>query len=1533
MECNYTVYSDNGEVIAESNSYEELLNLISKKNLIRKNDSVDDIVYSKQFASKRQEQQVNAIIEIKEKNIEYRMAKVINDQDYSPILNSEPSIDNGMSLIDWFDTDAFSYTLEGQLARHLPKLDKERYRTIMFDKLKEEMSNATDEQIIDAIDIVMSHWGQIQEDSYAIHKIIGDPNTLFNFDNKSVETIINDIISDKDVPQALKTQQTLRNMVNGLQQVYKKTGTKGRKVYQNINLRCKIGEKDVLGHIDYLTIDPDGTASVYLYKVSVTNKRFWPKVKRAKYRFQLAFLKQMLSQNGVNTSNMRLNIIPIYIQYNDDYDIVKDISFDDIQCYSTDKNGRYIMNREEQIAREFIQGKQNLFQDDSDLVQQAEYDCDVVFPDLAIRQQGITGSIDNYIEQAVNGYSDYIFIKPSESSDHEYDLRIGNVVYKIKDKAVPKKNKEIREKIKKHIEDFDDNKGQAANNVKNAIIEIYNGKDMRTYSKYDYIFNAQLAKYFRWHEEDGDRVYDWELVEDLSECSILVFRNKKTNTFDFVSLSAMNLQAKIGTSINDNILSQLGYYNAEYTGLEGNFGNIETVRLMLFINQFVKTLKQTDDQTPRLGTMTILSPLQHGQFVSYSVAEFNKKYFKEILRLTNQKVNQSDRIQNNLNDALIEDPIEHLVDLYELITEDMSDTQWLGNFGFNDLIENKQKLPFMTQAQKLDLLINIQQMIKNQYPNIDNPSSIDANGNTLHKLYIAVSKAVNFLSGRIPQYRAHVNNIETTFVTATAQSDPNISTITSFFQTVSTSIGEDLLKFDDSIRSHFDTFRKEKGYSNVENTLVGGQASLYLNLYEIDPETGKMTMKFKNPYDNNNNLSSSERTILKYFLYQIANINSYGQFSKVYKSPDDSKLRQYVSENPQYLWVPLIHASKSSQRRNINTIINHLKNNVRRYMSMSGSVDEFILGISEEERIALGDEDSIYKLTLSNPFNRSVATYGAETSAVSVAQARHQMIEKYGPEYFEINLENLLIDFFVKKTTVDKYNKFLIAAKSFILEMNLVGSDSVALQKENKYCNDYIRQSIFQKMPMTKEEEKLIGMIAPIKSMTSHILIGGNIIGAFRDLMEGAQQNFLRSMIKYHTQLDANNVTKAYAYVSTHQNGSALAVNLLNRLCVRYRLTNIDVSSVAQRLKTDRNGIRNFETALYSTLRTPDFINRMTLFVAQCMQDGCWEAFSLDDKGNLKYDWKKDKRFKAYAMNDKSDMKAYNEAKGLYYSLIRQYNNEHPDSQIELTDDLPTPYTNAQVASLRAQADNIYGSYDHSTRAAYEGKSYGIMLGMFTTWMNGIINNYFMKAQTGILSNINHEQETDDYGNLLYIKDDGQLTTNPNEGVPIYKDNPIIVQGILSTVQSVITMCRNNGKDAVLAYIKANPHEQANLRKLLSDALMAIFLGLLYNFAITPAYKDYKKQMKDMPVLANLCTEILYKSSSRAWDQYKGPLNVVQFVGQDMSMPFYTTPVKIFTDAGKVLFGDKQWQTMLTGNVGMFRAFKDTYRYGIVPNQ
>lgn len=132
-------------------------------------------------------------------------------------------------------------------------------------------------------------------------------------------------------------------------------------------------------------------------------------------------------------------------------------------------------------------------------------------------------------------------------------------------------------------------------------------------------------------------------------------------------------------------------------------------------------------------------------------------------------------------------------------------------------------------------------------------------------------------------------------------------------------------------------------------------------------------------------------------------------------------------------------------------------------------------------------------------------------------------------------------------------------------------------------------------------------------------------------------------------------------------------------------------------------------------------------------------------------------------------------------------------------DPLPTPYSNREIREIKNLANNIYGAYDKSMKAKYESMSLGWTFGMWSTWMNGQVSNYFAKPGQYSDSQTSVEQEVDSSGNKrwfdkdgrycvektdengdtnYYYEDTGELVTDQSMMEPIVKHVPDVVQGI-----------------------------------------------------------------------------------------------------------------------------------------------------------
>lgn len=134
---------------------------------------------------------------------------------------------------------------------------------------------------------------------------------------------------------------------------------------------------------------------------------------------------------------------------------------------------------------------------------------------------------------------------------------------------------------------------------------------------------------------------------------------------------------------------------------------------------------------------------------------------------------------------------------------------------------------------------------------------------------------------------------------------------------------------------------------------------------------------------------------------------------------------------------------------------------------------------------------------------------------------------------------------------------------------------------------------------------------------------------------------------------------------------------------------------------------------MYVSEAIPQYQNRMALYLAKMIHDGCYDAHSLDKDGYLKYDPTKDKRFSYYLENrdkvkdssgnyiiKKGDEK-YNFQRNLYRLQMDYMNNESFGERKHLTekDMLPEPYCLQERDSFKAFSDTIYGYFTKDSQA------------------------------------------------------------------------------------------------------------------------------------------------------------------------------------------------------------------------------------------
>lgn len=182
-------------------------------------------------------------------------------------------------------------------------------------------------------------------------------------------------------------------------------------------------------------------------------------------------------------------------------------------------------------------------------------------------------------------------------------------------------------------------------------------------------------------------------------------------------------------------------------------------------------------------------------------------------------------------------------------------------------------------------------------------------------------------------------------------------------------------------------------------------------------------------------------------------------------------------------------------------------------------------------------------------------------------------------------------------------------------------------------------------------------------------------------------------------------------------------------------------------------------------------------------------------------------------------------------------------------------------------------------------------------------------------------KDPNNLGNFVHESD--LKDTDPR--IPVYEEEIQMAQGLFPALNSMYHYLREGGLPALKEYWNASPQTQALMKDELIDLMMSLMWLILYKLIFDPAYKEHKKQAEGEQILTNFITEVIYKSTRASFDTFKGPWNIIQYLGDQMNPPLWQVPTTLISDTSKWLFGDKTFYQIFTGNFGFARAFRDTY--------
>lgn len=1528
-DCKYTLVGKR----QYNHSYDELIKILKKSPQL-----AYDILYSKDY--NRQTRVVDKLSELKEAG-KRKFKKEFSDR--VDVLNGCAEVNaSGYTTQSFIDSGLYIDQLGKQI---MPVLQVEDYIDRMA-SLYEQKGLSKDE-IEKHISILRNSWKRIAEDGRDLHKIIlkqGKETSYSQTEDNTKGTSfehLSDAIHDQVYDDIFR-------------QVYLGNGKESKEfgddsspvIMKNLNLSAKlIGRDDTItGHIDYIVVKPNGSVEVFNIKSSHESPAFWDQAKKEKYRNEFALLSRILQYNGINTNDIRFNIIPVTLEYDDQFQNIKDIVVNRAECYSHNR-GAFVMQESMKLAQRFITSNAETITINDSSIDKVNQQLKAVFPKKDIKADGITSTIEEFIDK------NWTYWTQGEQPDTGWNLTIDGVVYNVKSSELKSKNKEVVDIIKQNQDKLlnVDNGKLSARGIVNQIGEFRRFG----FPKFDNDYLDQLFSPYFEHsvvKVNGKDKYNylWEVVKNdtLDNCNIIMFKNTLTGQVNLVTLSGLNLDQIHSFEGRTNIL---GFHLNDLQGtdnqgrelMKATYGNIETMRTMFLLNEIIPQL----GSDIKLGDLTVVGGLggriQSQQYpIQLIVSNFVKA--QEVL-------NQKDpglKISNNFATVEHISPVQLLInEFWDILHESPN----LGKTDFNSLkelisgsdIDGLQHMLNGTtidslasaettevQIQRLEeLILKLNKILVNQHISLSPDSIIKyaTKKNVLTnperdklvtgccRLLLNASIALDRLSGIIRIQESDLSEIDRLFSRPQNISNTQVRIISKLLQdaihNISSKLEPQISDFNLACLEYYEA----KGYGKTRNALIGDQARVFQHLYQ--EKEGELF--FKNPYDSTSDLDDDDRKFLKKALFEINRLR-FKENNFSYKSENDKGIQSFIKNNPQYLWVPLERASSSTRWSSPSKYFQDFERRVKGYCKnptmFFKEMYEGILTDQEESQI----NSDIENMQAYNRFRASENMKG-----------RQRLLTRYGKNYFETNLQNLVIDYSYKSLQEEEMNRMLTRAKGILLQLKLTGireDNPEKFVKTIKHIDDYIKTAVFNKSIMEESSKKIIARLQPLRKAISTAYIAASPVAAIRDIFGGFLSNVVRTTTKYRTDVDAKDVLWAYKFVLGQGVHSAMSIDLLDKLNSKYLISNINIEQQQEGYKTNRGGITNIGNWAYATLRKPDFLNRMVLFMSKLKHDGSYKAYSIVD-GKLIYNWRMDERFNLLASNDKSNIEAYNKQKALYLSQIIKFNEENPNANLSVSLDtnLPDGYTQNQIDEIKNLGDTIYGSYNRSTKAMYENLAIGSQFGVFSTWMNGIYDVYLGERRESSYETQKIQRE-DENGNKLWIDDNGNITTE-NTGVPCLTDIPLVVQGVLRTLQDTFAeLYHGRGWEGLKQNIINNPMQMRNWKRLLSDALIGCLLYWLFEGIIDPAYKEHKKSGDGQNVLTNAVIELLYKGSASSFEEFKGPFPILDYVMNNTSPASVKWGAKVYNDIGGFLFGDTTFGELVTKSQALPRSLQDTYK-------
>lgn len=1212
----------------------------------------------------------------------------------------------------------------------------------------------TDPRQLESMKEQMKHRWKVQaQTGTAIHNVLQifftkDENGKYNYElsDSELRIVIDSQLEKKN--KSYLNEKTIRETIQYARTLHKDLIDKlgdNLTFYPEFAIASETSDlnnpKTLYGIIDLLIVDSEGHSHILDYKTSVHSYAEFSSAKQMAYSYQMAVYQRMLEKWGVNTYSGRLMVAPIQI---------KDFKHSG-DTYTYDG----IIAPESFITIDTTFNNKKLWDNINDFMP-------VPFK-ISVSGEHIQEEVTTWMSRCFRTYNS--MRQTTEKQVIAFLKRInkltpdenGMFTFKKEGKeGIIQSNSETEfvKEVTKYIQSRPHYKLKLTGQIKRSIKEaIKNGIDNTDFpspsdlsldrdADSDWL-KSTLSKYCNGLWE----VYD---NEDAENYGIIILKTKDVpnvpKQVNFIRVSTSNLTQNFRENLDkqDPTKSRLGLtgeWESDIQALSKNNnlmvqavnGNVELMETLAIIDH----LSGLEDAT--IGEISLVSPsYAKGMTLSneelyYCYNEINKYESIGKSKILSRKYKLATKVElafQELANILYSGKEHEWKDSYrdmQGFKSCMPNYQQVINGNVEDQIIALERL--LKQFKSSDYLLR---KTSKTYTRQEDLQQVPVT--LFNKISVALAslKGINFRQ----QITDHDKWLESIFIHKNGVSgsyldnpgnlnSETLNLVTKLVTQAYQNTRDELQRKKIEISKLIEEVKKEASFGSLQESTIGNQANLYTDMYEQSSDSNFL---FKNP----NRLTGAKKKLLEYALEEINKL----RYPNEWKSLRDNN-------DVRYYEVPLALGSADSTvatqgllslLRAKLSYLNPKRAFERAQKKVRGLYDE----LYESEETTETKSQLLYKMT--NMFN-----YGQGSN-------RLKKIQKEGIENLEHNLETLLLKYIFAYSVQQNMDSVFPLIRAAMVHLTTEGAiQNKPFTGDIQYFEDYIKNKILNESIVDKRMQSWIHAANMLKTAASKMTLAFAPVQMFYQPLQGLWQDISLWIRKPDgkNSFTFEHLTKALKLVYGdlfHYSKKPTLCQLLNEL---YGINDMDMNTYIDRISSAKKGIWNFENLMFKFASRPDFYNRMTIFISQMMGDGCLDAHHVDSEGRLIYDWKLDKRFKAFATNDKSNIAEYNKAKSLYYAVAKQFVNEHARNAdgtlFELNMNkpiaLPRAYTNKQAESMKSLGDNIYGYYSHEKKSLIMSTALGSLWLQFKTYWSGKKNQYLQAGGVKLQGDWKHYEE------------------------------------------------------------------------------------------------------------------------------------------------------------------------------------------------